>query len=158
MPWSAYENLQCIGEYGLTVAVAYDLLKFPKPGGYREPAINTGHSEGQIDFVLKFDFLTKSLAGGHNPGEDLGGLQSRADYLWSFFNRHKRAGDKPFIVEFEMPGSLVKEARLFVFSEDRLTYTLFAARLFSCGLALEQARVEGAPMGDFITGANPFQL
>lgn len=158
MAWSEYEKLQYLGDYGLTISISFDLLKFPKPGNYREPAINTGHSEGTLEFALKFDFLTKSLAGGFDPGQDLGGLQSRADYLWNFFVRHKQAGDKPFTAECEMPGRLGKVENLFVFADDRMDYTLFAARIFSTGLKLEQARVEGAPMGEFISGENPLEI
>lgn len=159
MAWSDYETLQCYGEFGLVVSIGYDLLKFKKPGNFVEPAINTAHSEGNIEFALKFEFLPKSLAGGINPGEDLGGLQSRADYLWNVFNRCKQAGDKPIIIEFEMPGSTDKGQILCVFKDDRMDYTLFAARLFSTGLVMEQVRVEGGSFGDNqVTGGNPLSM
>jgi len=160
MSWTDYELLQCIGDYGLSVSVRYDLLKFVKPGGFRDPAINTGHSEGLLSFALKFDLLPKTAGqSGINPGEELGGLQSRADYLWAFFCRHKQQGDKPFRLEFEMPGELATKEILCVFADDQLSYTLFAARMFSSGLNLEQVRIEGDQVGsDEVQFENPAQI
>lgn len=155
-----YEKLQCLGEYGLSVAVDFQLLKFIKPGGFRDPAILIGHSEGLISLNLKLDYLPKSIGTyGIDAGEDKGGLQSRADYVWSFYVRHKQQGDKPFLVEVELPGVNVPVQVLVVFSGDRLEYVLFAARLFSGQLGLEQVRVDGwSDSPDLVQFENPYAL
>lgn len=161
MPWTNYETLLCIAE-GLSVTQGFDLVKFIKPGGYRDPAFNTGHSDGLLRFALKFNFLPKTTGGmngyGVNPGAELGGLQSRADYLWRFFTRHKQQGDKPFILEGELPGLTGVHRMSVVFAEDEMSYELFAVRMFSTGLQLEQYREDGEPTGQFFEFQNPAQI
>lgn len=160
MAWNDYEKLQCFGEFGLTVSVSFDLLKFPKPGGYRDAAVITGRSEGTKRFSLKFDYLPKTVGDyGVDAGAELGGLQSRADYLWAFFVRHKQQGDKPFILEFDMPGQTGLQQMLCLFADDEMVYTHFAARMFSTGLNLEQVFEEGWQQGtDQVQFDNPVVL
>lgn len=158
MTWSDYETLQWLGNLDLQFTWNVSLVKFKYPGSYREPAINVGHSDGDWGMKLVFSVLSKSLAPGIDPGAQFGGLQSRADYLWEFYRRHKLGGDKPFIVECEFPGSKGLRQFLMVFAEDNISYQAFAVRLFSSGLALEQARVRGFVGEDQISGGNPIEI
>lgn len=161
MAWTNYETLLCMANE-FSVTQSFDLVKFIKPGGYRDPAFITGHSEGLMRFSLKFNYLPKTTGGvngyGVNPGAELGGLQSRADYLWNFFKRHKQQGDKPFILETELPGEAGVQRISVVFADDEMPYELFAVRMFSTGLALEQYREDGDPTGQLFEFQNAAQI
>src|SRR5690348_5457823 len=106
MPLSDYQQLNGIWDYGWSIKKRYEQVHFKKPGGYVEPSITTGHSEGSLELALQFGTLPKSAGQNVNYLEE---LWSRCDYLWRFFCDHKEAGNKPFQVEYEWPGQKNKQ-------------------------------------------------
>jgi hypothetical protein len=67
------------------------------------------------------------------------GPQTRARYLFNFYERHMDAGRRPFWVRvpFEHRDYLVE------FAEERMTFDIFTGVLFSAGLTIRQRRVSG---------------
>lgn len=160
MAWSDYEQLLWIGNFELQFTWGVQLVKFAYPGGYADPAINVGHPDGDWGMALKFSALPQAQAQFVDPGEEFGGLQSRADYIWRFYQRHKLGGDKPFIVKMTAPGSgpTVEQEFLMRFAEDNLSFNLIACALFTSGLQLTQARVRGVEWSDHLSGENPLEI
>jgi hypothetical protein len=68
------------------------------------------------------------------------GLQTRALYLWRFYERHNVANAfKPFWVR----DPFLKEEFLVEFVEEELDYSMLCSLAYSTGLTLRQRRVHG---------------
>jgi hypothetical protein len=129
-----YEHLELLGSFGLEVEIDFPgTLEADFGDGYERSA-RTGHPDGLRSWRLVYKVLPGTLDNAPESGPL--SLQSRADYLWDFFIRHKSAGNRPFIVTCPRDG----QEYLAKFLDRKLTYTLFATKLFSSGLALRQRR------------------
>lgn len=143
------EQLRWIGNFNLKFGWSVQQVKFKYPGGYSDPAITVGAPDGDYNMALVFSALPAAQAQFIDPGADFGGPQSRADYIWNFFRRHKLNGDKPFVVEFSAPGNNNQPQQFEMrFAEDAISYELVMAALYTSGLQLEQARPRSASGGD----------
>jgi hypothetical protein len=160
MAWSDVETLLWIGNFDLEFIWKIDQVKFKYAGGVSDPAITVGHPDGDWGLKLNFSTLPAAAAQFIDPGEEFGGPQSRADYIWRFYQRHKLAGDKPFSVEIAAPGNNNElQEFLMRFTEDGLNYRLIACAMYTSGLQLEQARPRGAQGGGGeVPLENPFTI
>lgn len=160
MAFSDYEQLLWIGNFDLHFLWDAQQVDFVYPGGYQDPAITVGHPDGDWSIALNFKVLPQSAGQTVDPGEDLGGPQSRADYIWRFFQRHRLAGNKPFIVKVAAPGTgpTVEQEFLMRFEKAPLDFNLIACALYTSGLKLTQARERGAQWSDHLSGGNPFTI
>lgn len=68
---------------------------------------------------------------------------TRATYLWKFFHLSKAAGNQPFWIEAEDPGDGTRKKFLTSFVDDKLSYTVLCAQVYSTGLQLKQRRLPG---------------
>jgi len=66
---------------------------------------------------------------------------SRASYLWRFFRISKAANDEPFWLEVDDPDDGARKKYLASFIDNKLTYSVLCAKLYSTGLQLRQRRV-----------------
>lgn len=96
--------------------------------------LRTGHSDGDLSFKLTYKTLSNSGGQAITDPED-STAKAPARYVWEFFVRRKQDG-AAFNVKDPRTGSLV----LVKFAERKLSYTLFAVRLFSSGISLKQFR------------------
>jgi hypothetical protein len=71
--------------------------------------------------------------------------KTRAAYLWQFFRARKAAHDEPFFIELEDPETGTRQTYLASFSDQRLSYAVLCAKVYSTGLALRERRVIGGP-------------
>jgi len=125
-----------IGSYGLSEQVEFRVLEFSFGDGYEDSAL-VGSTEGTLSWKLTFNVLPGAL------GQERCGplsVESRADYLWNFFCDRMAAGNETF--KFISP----RNGRMYLaaFAETKLSYEMFAARLFSSGISLKQRREQGA--------------
>ena len=125
-----------IGSYGLSEQVEFRVLEFSFGDGYEDSAL-VGSTEG----ILSWKLVMKVLPGvlGQERGGPLS-VESRADYLWNFFCDRMAAGNETF--KFVSP----RNGRMYLaaFAETKLSYEMFAARLFSSGISLKQRKEQGA--------------
>lgn len=155
---SSLEQLRWIGNFNLKFTWQIDQVDFRYVGGVCDPAITVGHPDGDYGMALVFSTLPAAQAQFIDPGADLGGPQSRADYIWNFFRRHKLNGNKPFIVEFAAPGSNnVAQQFEMRFTDKAISYELVMCALYTSGLQLEQARPRNASGGD-VPFENPLTM
>ncbi len=124
-----------IGSYGLNEEVEFRVLEFSFGDGYEDSAL-VGSTEGTLSWKLTFKVLPGAL------GKERSGplsVESRADYLWNFFCDRMAAGNESF--RFISP----RNGRMYLaaFAETKLSYEMFAARLFSSGISLKQRRELG---------------
>jgi hypothetical protein len=131
-----FETLKEIGNYGLSEGISFTILEIDYGEGYDDSAL-IGSDQGTRNWRLVF----KSLLGTLDYPVQLnsGDLQSRADYIWDFFCRHKAAGNKSFRMVSPRDGKVY----LAKFLEHTLTYEMFAIKLFSTGLVIQQRRERG---------------
>ncbi len=124
-----FEKLEDIGDFGLDCGIEFAVIKQKLDRGYSN-RITIGSSTGTFDWRLVFNVLPGTTDGGIMFGEE---LQSRADYLWEFFCRHLKRNSRSFVITDPRSG----KDYLVGFAENRLSYRMFAAKLFSSGIALE---------------------
>jgi hypothetical protein len=134
-----FERLQFTGNNGAQEGIRFNIVKAEYGDGYSDRVL-VGDPKGTRFFRLVFNVLPLLQGGTIDPGFGWD-LQSKADYLWSFFCRQKAGGDLPFWITSHVTG----EDILVGFEDDQLTYTEFAAYLFSAdGIGLEQRRIPKA--------------
>ncbi len=159
---SEYEQLLWIGNFGLRWTRSVQLVKFGYPGGYADPAINVGNPDGDWALELRYNPLPQSNGPSLlvDPGEQYGGPQTRADYLWRLWERCKLGGDKPITVKATAPGTGPIYEREFQmrFEADELTLELVSCALYSGGVRLVQARSRGTQWSDGLSGENQFKI
>lgn len=68
---------------------------------------------------------------------------TRANYLWRFFRISKAHANQPFWIEIDDPDDGRRKRFLASFADNKLTYTVLCAKLYSTGLQLKQRRVAG---------------
>jgi phage-related protein len=130
-----FERLLDIGNFGLVEEIEFQVLEAEYGDGYDDSAL-VGSSEGTRSWKLSYKVLPGSI------GNVQGGVfsaQSRADWLWDFFVRHKAAGNKSFIINSPRDG----RDYLAKFAEHKLSYEIFMTRLYSTGIQLKQRRERG---------------
>ena len=66
---------------------------------------------------------------------------TRANYLWKFFRISKAAGNQPFWIEVDDPDDGQRKRFLASFIDNKLTYTILCAKIYSTGLQLKQRRL-----------------
>lgn len=127
------QELQITGDFDLQVEIEFGEVERNYGKSY-STVLRTGHTDGDLSFKLVYKTLSNS--GGQaitDPEDSI--AKAPARYLWEFFVRRKQDGE-PFNVKNPRTGALV----LVKFAEKKLSYTLFAVRLFSTGLSLKQFR------------------
>lgn len=132
---SEFERLDLSG-LNLTetsIDFAGTILSADYGSGYEDTAVvGLAAREWVLEAAVLPDTDEYLIQGGH-------GIETRAAYLWNFYVRHMEAGRRPFWVRDQKDGRdyLVK------FLDERLTYEVFTAVLYSAGLQLRQRRVRG---------------
>jgi phage-related protein len=124
-----------IGDFGLSEQIDFRVLEFSFGDGYEDSAL-VGSTEGTLSWKLTFKVLPGFL------GQEISGplsAESRAEYLWNFFKDRMAAGNETF--KFISP----RDGRMYLaaFAETKLSYELFAVKMFSSGISLKQRREPG---------------
>ena len=136
MPNEAYERLQYIGSFGLTCEIGFDILEAEFGDGYDASAL-VGSDQRLRGWRLVYKVLTGTM---DSPIQvNVSELESRADYLWNFFQRRKVEGNSSFIITCPRDG----KDYLAKFVDHKLSYEMFATKLFSSGVVLQQRREKG---------------
>lgn len=130
-----FEKLQTIGSFGLECGIEFAVIRQQLGDGYSN-RLTTGSSAGVRDWSLVYNVLPDTLDGGIMLGTE---LLSRAKYLYEFFCRHMAQSSKSFIITDPLTG----RDYLAGFAENRMSFKLFAVKLFSTGVALEYRREPG---------------
>lgn len=118
--------------------------------GYGEGAV-TGSPDGLRKWKVKIGVLPHTEDYSINAGEY--GLQTRALYLWRFYERHNVANAfKPFWVR----DPFLQQDYLVEIMEEELDYAMFCSLAYSTGLTLRQRRVHGveSPSAPITPGNN----
>jgi hypothetical protein len=66
---------------------------------------------------------------------------TRAEYLWRAFRVSKANGNRPFWIEIEDPDNNTRKLYLASFADNKLSYAVLCARIYSTGLVLRQRRL-----------------
>jgi hypothetical protein len=69
--------------------------------------------------------------------------KTRAAYLWQFFRARKQADDEVFWIEVEDPETGTRQNYLASFTDHRLSYEVFCAKVYGTGLQLRERRQIG---------------
>ena len=127
------QTLQIIGNFSPEIEIEFAEIVRDYGDGY-DSTVRVGHSDGQLHFRLVYNVLP-GAQGQSILDPETSTNKSQADYLWDFFVKRKQDGE-PFLVKNPRT-----EANVLVkFAESRLSYTLFAVKLFSTGIRLKQYR------------------
>ena len=70
-------------------------------------------------------------------------LSTRAEYLWRAFRISKAAGNQAFWIEVEDPDDGDRKLFLASFVDNRMSYAVLCAKIYSTGLQLRQRRLSG---------------
>ena len=136
---------------GTTVDREFSLLSAEYGDGYSDAAL-IGASDGTRSWTLKFDVLddiTPTIT------LDDGSQQTRARYLWEFYQRRMANGNESFIFTCPFDGADYL-ARFVAF---KLTLNKASVRLYSAELNLKQAREPGYTAGgESISAPNPLEI
>lgn len=105
--------------------------------GFREGAV-IGSPDGLREWKVKISVLPHTDDYNINAGEQ--GMQTRALYLWRFYERHNvRNAFKPFW----MRDPFLEQDYLVEIVEARLSYAMLCRLAYSTGLTFRQRRVHG---------------
>ena len=100
---------------------------------------------GGIEDELEPEYVLEEVSGfvRTEPGDRvlLETASSRSKYLWRFFRMSKAANDEPFWIEVDDQDDGARKKFLASFADNRLTYAVLCAKLYSTGLQLRQRRV-----------------
>jgi hypothetical protein len=129
----SYDRLQTDGFRFTQTMVSVGLLTADFGAGYGAGAL-IGSPTGQRAWSITIAALPDSTDQAPEVDE-----QTRAAYLWSFFQASKAADDEPFWIRDPKDGLLY----LACFTDHALSYEVFCTKVFSTGLALRQERVFG---------------
>jgi hypothetical protein len=102
--------------------------------GYQAGAL-VGDPAGTRTWTIKIDVLPDG-----DEAPDINGL-SRSRYLWQFFTARKALDNEPFWIEVDDQDDGQRKRYLAGFAENRLSYAVLCAKLYSTGLQLRQRRV-----------------
>jgi len=156
------ETLDTTGFLVTEIAGEWNVLSADFGDGF-EAAATVGAPEGTRVWTIKIDALTGDLRGGlitdalepafilREDGsfmlrEDGGQIlqeqgSTRAQYLWRFFRISKANANQPFWFEAEDPDDGRRKLFLASFTDNRLSYTVLCAKVYSTGLMLRQRRL-----------------
>jgi hypothetical protein len=157
------ETLNTTGFLFTEVAGDWNVLTADFGDGY-ESSATVGAPEGTRSWSMKIDVLPDSLAQAGGIADDLdpsfllteggdfvlteGGDRivleresTRAQYLWRFFRVSKAAGNQPFWVEMDDPDDGLRKLYLASFVDNKLSYAILCAKIYSTGLQLRQRRL-----------------
>ena len=129
----SYQTLKLTGDFDLQVEIEFEEIQRYYGSGY-DTTVRTGHSAGVLHFKLVYKVLSGSQ--GQKIHDDESGTdKAPADYVWDAFVNRKADG-QPFYIKNPRTGTDV----LVKFTDRRLSFTLFAVKLFSSGITLRQFR------------------
>lgn len=123
-----------IGALFTATSISVALAKADFGDGYGAAAL-IGSNKGLRSWNFKLDAL---VDGATQASLD---DQSRPIYVWEFWLRSKREGNRPFWVEDPKDGLFY----LAEFTDDHLDYSILCFKVYSTGLGLSQRRVIGQP-------------
>lgn len=127
------QELLLTGDFDLQVEIEF--AEIPRNyGSGHETVLRGGHSDGNLGYKLVYKTLSNSGGQAITDPED-STAKAPARYVWEFFVRRKQ-DQAAFNVKDPRTGTDV----LVKFAERKLSYTLFAVRLFSSGISLKQYR------------------
>lgn len=129
------ETLNTEGFQLTEIAAEWKVLTAEFGDGYEAGAL-AGHPAGTRSWSIKIDVLP-GVTDQVPPVEGV----SRAQYLWQFFKTTKAANDEPFWVELEDPEDGMRKLFLASFVDNKLSYTVLCAKIYSAGLQLRQRRL-----------------
>jgi hypothetical protein len=98
-------------------------------------AKTTGAPQGTRSWSMRIDVLPDGAEAP--PIESLG----RARYIWQFFRLSKANGNQAFWFETEDPDDGLRKLFLASFVDNRLSYSVLCAKIYSAGLMLRQRRL-----------------
>lgn len=127
------QELLLTGDFDIQVEIEFGEIERNYGKSY-STVLRTGHTDGDLGFKLVYKTLANSSGQAITDPED-SIAKAPARYVWEFFVRRKQDG-AAFNVKDPRTGNLV----LCKFAERKLSYTLFAVRLFSSGISLKQFR------------------
>jgi lysophospholipase L1-like esterase len=141
-------TLNTTGFFFTEIAGEWNVLGADYGDGFKVGA-TVGHPAGTRAWSMKVDVLPgEAVHGGFIPDdvdESLtlteAGQSTRAEYLWRFFRASKENGNRPFWIEVEDPEDGDRKLFLASFVDNRLSYEMLRAKIYSTGLALEQRRL-----------------
>lgn len=140
--------------YGIERSIEFAQIVIPM-GLRRRIKVVVDDPRGVLSWQLVYNVLPGTL---DTPVEtDAGVLQSRADYLWQFFCARNGSSPRSFIITDLFDG----KDYLVEFADSKLTYKMFAAKLFSSGLTLIQLDEPDVPTledGSLGSSENPDQI
>ena len=151
-------RLKLLGSFGLEVTADYSgtLIKIPL-GKRRRVVVQVDDPRGQRQFVLKHNVLPATTNGAVEL--ETGERRAKALYYFEFYQARKAEGDGSFILTCPLTGN----DYLGVFTDDKLTFEMFANKLFRTGgVAIEQVDEDDVPtlddgsLGEYT--ANPAQI
>lgn len=156
------ETLDTTGFTVMETAGEWDVLSADFGDGYEAGAL-VGDPAGTRTWTMKIDVLPDStdqvgpIEDNLEPEYVLGEVSdfvltepgdrillegsSRAKYLWRFFRISKAANDAPFWIEVDDPDDGARKQFLASFIDNKLTYSVLCAKLYSTGLQLKQRRL-----------------
>ena len=104
---AGFERLEVMGSFGLECGIEFAVIKQRLGNGYSNRLL-IGSSTGTPDWRLLYNVLPGTLDGGILVNDE---LQSRADYLWKFFNRHMKRASASFVITDPLSGTLSRRFR-----------------------------------------------
>jgi hypothetical protein len=151
-----YERLLDIGSFGLAESWGVQMIHH-KMGAGRRRSILVGSRAGERKWRFVYKLLPDTMDGAIQTTDVL--IESRAMYIYRLFIRSKVGHEdvnRPIYVTSPIDG----KDYLAVFVDDEISFEMFATKLFSSQLQLEQARVPGLNVGgnDFGTSENPERI
>lgn len=137
---SDFERLLFQGDFGWTEEIEFQVLEADYGDGYDDGAL-IGSTEGTRSWKLTYKVLHSGI--NATPGEPaIFSAQSKATYLWNFFCRQMSQGNKSFIIRSLKDG----KDYLAAFVDKKLSYEMFASRLYTTGVQLKQRRERGVTL------------
>jgi hypothetical protein len=154
MPDLSFKRLIFRGHYEIVCDVDFSesLLSARYAGGYREDVV-IGLTSGLRSWKLKYSPFNKRIL---IDVPDVGPM-ARDDYIWNDFCESKAGGNIPRIITCPRDG----KDYLFIYKDDRLSFTLVDQFLRTTGLQIEQCYVRGTntlPDGSLGDSTNPSEI
>lgn len=115
-------------------------------------SLRIGDAQGTRAWSMKVDVLPDT-ADAPLIQDSIDPLRNdtRAQYLWRFFRRSKSAGNEPFWFEVDDPDDGLRRRFLASFVDNKITFTILCAKIYSTGLQLRQRRLPDVTSPEVIT-------
>jgi len=127
------QRLKILGQFDLECAIEFAELERDYGDGY-DSTVRVGHSEGLKTYRLVYKALPQTQGQSILDDETMT-QKKQADYLWDFFVKRKQDGEA-FIIKDPRTETDIDVK----FAERRLSYQMFALKLYSTGIALREWR------------------